>query len=428
MRTRAANLEDLQHVLRNVFGWDENSDVERAIIAEGRKSVPDLVSMSQEDLDELEVSVVGEDNTTTTRVLTRFERGLIESLQSFIIHRERIGNPMRIAHWRGLQSEEFDDYRASAGYITVRTNARLPPNNLSNSSTRDPVSDFKRGIKRDMSSYPLLKDEKQWDAWNRSVTAIARTHDVIEVFESGCSPANEDERRLFLEKQKFVCAIFDENVLADKGKSIIRKHETTFDAQTAHKELVHHHEKSTSADIQSGDLLTCITSTRIGDGKWRGSLHGFILHWQKQVRLCESLVEKKDRFQDTLKRTMLQNAVQPFPELRAVKTQADQFRAQNGDELTYDQCCSLLTSAAQAADKQRKLSSANPRRTVYEHEVFPDDDEFVDAESYDAADYNIDSSVDMLEINCCGPCPRRFLCLLVRACVKNHMIFYWEKI
>ena len=130
-----------------------------------------------------------------------------------------------------------------------------------------------------MSAYPVFKEEKQWDAWNRSVTSIAQTHDVFEVFEAGYSPANADERNLFKEKQKFVHAMFDQNVLTDKGKSIVRTHFNTGDAQSVYKDLVHHHEKSTGADLTSSDLLTYITSARIGDGKWHGSLQGFILHW-----------------------------------------------------------------------------------------------------------------------------------------------------
>jgi hypothetical protein len=49
---------------------------------------------------------------------------------------------------------------------------------------------------------------------------------------------------------------------------------------------------------------------------------------------------------------MLQNAVHPLEELRAIKTQADQHKTQSGVDLTYEQYIHLLVSAAMNYDSQ----------------------------------------------------------------------------
>ena len=45
---------------------------------------------------------------------------------------------------------------------------------------------------------------------------------------------------------------------------------------------------------------------------------------------------------DSVKRTMLENAVNGIPDLRDVKAHAAQFRAQMGTKLTYEQYFTLL--------------------------------------------------------------------------------------
>ena len=56
---------------------------------------------------------------------------------------------------------------------------------------------------------------------------------------------------------------------------------------------------------------------------------------------------------DSVKYTMLENVANRISDLRAVKTQTAQFRAQIGTNLTYEQYFTLVLSAAQAYDAQR---------------------------------------------------------------------------
>jgi hypothetical protein len=93
---------------------------------------------------------------------------------------------------------------------------------------------------------------------------------------------------------------------------------------------------------------------------------------------------------------MLQNAVHPVQELRAVKTQADQHKTQTGKELTYDQYVILLLSAASTYDAQfapkTHFAARAPRRAVYSHDfTTPNGD--VDP------GYDIDCALDVIQAN-----------------------------
>lgn len=147
-------------------------------------------------------------------------------------------------------------------------------------------------------------------------------------------------------------AVFERTLQTDKGKALVRIYQDSYDAQTIYKELKEYSMKSTKASLDSRDLLSYISSSRLGDGKWNGTAHSYILHWQDQVRKYEELVSTKDHLSDSLKRIMLENAVYKVPELRSVKIAADQHKAQSGTELTYEQYSGLLCSAAQQHDAQ----------------------------------------------------------------------------
>jgi hypothetical protein len=132
-------------------------------------------------------------------------------------------------------------------------------------------------------------------------------------------PATPNEKDLFQVKQNYLYAILESIVETAKGKSIICKYESTFDAQKAYAELQEHHLKSTKASLSSIKILGYITSANIGAGSWHGTAENFILNWQEQIRLYEWLTPSSGHFSDEQKLTMLQTAVA----LLKVHTQKD---------------------------------------------------------------------------------------------------------
>ena len=80
----------------------------------------------------------------------------------------------------------------------ITTSSRSPPPSVTASSPRASPSppscssqllNFKRGIKRDISAYPTLKDEKYYESFNVLVTA--RAHDCEEIVQPTYRPRSD---------------------------------------------------------------------------------------------------------------------------------------------------------------------------------------------------------------------------------------------
>jgi len=161
------------------------------------------------------------------------------------------GGTLTLEEYENLSPDAFHDFRISSA--TTSTQGTLPTVG-SGASPRPAVStatytahDFKKSICRDTNAYPVLKDDKHWNNWNRSVISQARAHDVSDVFEPTYVPSTIDGATLFKEKQSFVYSMFNRCVQTDSGKSIVRDHEENYDAQAVYRKLEHHAKMSTKA-------------------------------------------------------------------------------------------------------------------------------------------------------------------------------------
>jgi len=201
------------------------------------------------------------------------------------------------------------------------------------------------------------------------------------------------EKNLFEVKQRFMYAVFEKILQTDKGKALVRTHEKAADAQKIFDELCKDALRSTHSSIDSSRLFSYITSVRIDDGLWNGTAHIFILHWQDQVHLFESLDDTTAHFNPEQKLHRLQNVVHLLDELGQVKNQADQLQAAHGKFISYESYCNLLLSAASNYDAQfapkgragHTIAKA-PKRNMYAHDMadYGDDDSTSDACNLDS--------------------------------------------
>jgi hypothetical protein len=225
MLTRQQGQTAFTHILEEVFQLQDNEPLYKALITVGCNDIRHLINMSLEDIDALQY--INDDNNEVP--VPSHARALLRILKAYHIHRIDQGDPIGDA-WISITAEQFDSYRISSEYnlfsmgmmsptgTTRRSTTAASP---SQSRTRDPVSDFKKGIKRDPTLFPIFKLDKQWVAWQRSVIAQARAQDVADVFDPTHCPTQPDEKLLFEEKQKYVYAVFEQRLLTDKGKALV---------------------------------------------------------------------------------------------------------------------------------------------------------------------------------------------------------------
>ena len=100
---------------------------------------------------------------------------------------------------------------------------------------------FKKSIKREIATYPSLKDERYFDGFKRSLFIVVKTHKCNEVLDPTYTPRSEpEEQELFEAKQTFTFSIFNANLQTDMGKTIVRGHLASNDVQSVWKELSEH--------------------------------------------------------------------------------------------------------------------------------------------------------------------------------------------
>src|SRR5688500_16884876 len=150
--------------------------------------------------------------------------------------------------------------------------------------------------------------------------------------------------------------------------------------------------------METSSLLLHITTSKLDDGKWKGTTHAYILHWQDQVRKYHDL-NPTQTLPQVLQQTMLENAVQPMTELCAVQSQAAQHAIHTGVDLMYEEYCALLLSAAQQHDQMlSKTPLKAPKRNVYWHKLEEPPD--IDGEQFiNNTQYDIDHPVEIVEVN-----------------------------
>ena len=393
--TKAQKREIVQHILEHVFGQEPNSKLHAVFDEHDIQSPHDIIAMSEEDFETL-----GYTNDKDQYIsLPKGNIGLLKAFHTYFLFCQSNGNPIDDSQgWMSITAENFDQFRISSDFVTQTTgpDPYRQARGASGSTTSSIVNgseslrEFRCGIKRDPTLFVSLKDDGAWDAWYRSTLAQARAQGVDDVLDHTYTPKTQDEISVFQEKQKYMYAVFDAKLLTDKGKALVRTYQRKYDAQQVFRELCDYALKSTKASMDASSMLEYLTTMRLGDGKWKGSTHAFILHWQDQVRKYHTLAPNQ-KLPTDLQRTMLENAVHPIDALCAIKIQADQHKVHTGAALDYSQYTTLLLSAAQQHDKLLMQSTARPRRRVYDHEIVSNEESEDVYEAY--SHYTIDSPI-----------------------------------
>ena len=131
--------------------------------------------------------------------------------------------------------------------LPLHTHTHTPPSPPPSCSSQ--LLNFKRGIKRDISAYPSLKDEKYYESFKRSVLVTARAHDCEEILQPTYRPRGDaDSLELFRLKNDFMYSVFNKCLLSDMGKTIVRKHLHNMMTQRVWEEFATHMARMKSID------------------------------------------------------------------------------------------------------------------------------------------------------------------------------------
>ena len=209
-----------------------------------------------------------------------------------------------------------------------------------------------------------------------------------------------EDREVFQLKQQFLFSVFAEKLQTDKGKHLIAKYFDTSDAQAVFRELIEFHSRSVIGLGQKTDLLRYITTAKLGQGSnWNGNVHSFIVHYLEQIRQYEQIAPTTEHIPESLKMTLLQNAVEPVRELNEVKTTSNLLSTQSGKTIGFNEYQEVLTNAALVFDGRERNTSAK-RRQVFTHDIntpiddilSPPEEEWGDDQQYPSS-YDVNQTV-----------------------------------
>ena len=137
---------------------------------------------------------------------------------------------------------------------------------------------FKKGIRREITAYPSLKDERYFDSFKRSLFIVSKSHKCNEVLDPTYTPGREPEQQeLFEAKQTFVFSVSNANLQTKMGKTIVRRHLTTTDAQSVWRELSKHMRTSSKGASEKRSLTQYVTNTVLDDN-FKGTTEQFVFH------------------------------------------------------------------------------------------------------------------------------------------------------
>ena len=103
------------------------------------------------------------------------------------------------------------------------------------------------------------------------------------------------------------------------------------------------------------------------DDTWRGTNESFLMHYNDQLHLLDSLVDSDEKLPDNTRVTFLESAVESVPDLRRVKITDNVLQAQldSTRPISYRSYFDLLKDAAFHLDQATKRGNKIRRTNVH---------------------------------------------------------------
>ena len=255
------------------------------------------------------------------------------------------------------------------------------------SESQTALNNFKKGTKRDASVYPIFKNDKYYDTFQRSFLANLKAQGLYDVADPDHDPEHGDiyEKELFKAKQSFVYSVLVTSLQTERRRELVKEFEG--DARSIILKLHHHHTKSNVAQHDIITLTTEVTNLTLNDS-WKGTVRQFLSHFKEKLRLLDSLIPVSNQLPETTRITFLQRAVQQDHDLRQIHVVDSvwRFKTDSTEALTFDTYYNLLWDAAYQYDLHQVKKGPQRKAFFSQQEDISDDDEYVNAEEQSSTD------------------------------------------
>ena len=273
-------------------------------------------------------------------------------------------DPQDYDEWRTTPPEEEVHFQTPSKLGSLATPRSMATSVASESYIT--LSNFKKGIKRDASAYPIFKNERYYNTFIRHFKATAKAQGLNSLMDPNFTPGSDEyEQQLFQDQQDFLYSVLISSLKTDFSEALVKDHEG--DAQLI-IELLHEHHTGNSQYSRSeiNRITKYLTNIKLDD-TWRGTNESFLMHYNDQHRLLDSLFDSDEKLPDNTRVTFLESAVESVPDLRRVKITDNVLQAQldSTRPITYRSYFDLLKDAAFHLDQATKRGSKIRRTNVH---------------------------------------------------------------
>ena len=271
-------------------------------------------------------------------------------------------DPQDYDQWRISTPEEEIHFQTPSKFGSPATPRSMATSEASESYIT--LTNFKKGIKRDASAYPIFKNERYYNTFIRHFRATAKAQGLSTLMDPNFTPGSDEYgQQLFQEQQDFLYSVLISSLKTGFSEALVKDHEG--DAQLI-LELLHEHHTGNSQYSRSeiNRITKYLTNIKLDD-TWRGTNESFLMHYNDQLRLLDSLVDSDEKLPDNTRVTFLESAVESVPDLRRVKITDNVLQAQldSTRPISYRSYFDLLKDAAfhldQATKRGNKIRHTN---------------------------------------------------------------------
>ena len=134
-----------------------------------------------------------------------------------------------------IDPQDYDEWRISTPEeeIHFQTPSKLgspaTPRSMATSQASESyitLTNFKKGIKRDASAYPIFKNERFYNTFIRHFKATAKAQGLSTLMDPNFTPRSDEyEEQLFQEQQDFLYSVLISSLKTDFSEALVKDHE-----------------------------------------------------------------------------------------------------------------------------------------------------------------------------------------------------------
>ena len=285
--TRSDPLELILHV---VLGASEADHLlQHALFQAGVLSIDDLLALSKEDLR----SIQWFDDEGEEAALSIGAINTILAIGSWFTTQDTTND----AAFLSLTPAVLTAHRcALASTATLPTPVAAPAPVASSTRTLSAANEFKKGIKRDITVFKTLKDQKQWNPWHHAFDATAIAQGLGNILDVSYLPTTLDEQALFDVLQAYGFAVFTTTLVLAETSTLVSRYSgpsagaNEGNAQLLYQDLVNLMSSGVAGGTLHTNLEKQVISLRLTH-TWTKGIVSFLTHF---THLIEDLRELHD--------------------------------------------------------------------------------------------------------------------------------------